>query len=131
VRAGDHLVHAVQRAQEGGLPAAGGADEGGHRAGGDRAADALPGEEAPVEEVGTLALVGWGAAHGEPFRVGGGSGGGAGGGGGGGRSPGGADLDVDALHGEEVPVEDVEILDVDGLRGCHRESFRVGRGLSG
>src|SRR5699024_7317826 len=60
VRAGDDLVHAVQGAQEGGLPAAGGTDEGGHRAG--------------------------------------------------------ADLDVDALHGEEVPVEDVEILDVDGLR---------------
>src|SRR5699024_1382742 len=41
VRAGDHLVHAVQGAQEGGLPAAGRADQGGHRTGPDLDVDAL------------------------------------------------------------------------------------------
>src|SRR5699024_8120847 len=66
IRPGDHLVHAVQGAQEGGLPAAGGPDQRGHRAG--------------------------------------------------------ADLDVDALHGEEVAVVDVKVLDVDGLGSGHRKS---------
>src|SRR5690606_17566542 len=50
-RARDDLVHAVQRAQEGGLAAAGRADERGHRPGRDRHGDALDGLEVAVVDV--------------------------------------------------------------------------------
>ena len=49
--AGDGLVHAVEGAQEGGLPAAGGADEGGDGLGLDDDVDVLHGQEVAVVDV--------------------------------------------------------------------------------
>jgi hypothetical protein len=54
VGAGDDLVHAVQRPQERRLPAAGRADQGGHRARLDDHVDVLHGEEVAVVDVEVL-----------------------------------------------------------------------------
>ena len=50
-RSANDLVHAVERAEEGRLAAAGRADERGHRASGDRDGDAFNGEEVAVVDV--------------------------------------------------------------------------------
>ena len=56
VRAGDHLVHPVDRAQEGRLAAARRADQRRHRLRPDRHGDTLYGQERPVVDVEVLGL---------------------------------------------------------------------------